>query len=227
MTRSHARGIVTQRFLEQVTFETGAVARRECERTASSAMPARSVAISQVSVSDGKASAPAVPQGGDSDGQQVTLALVERGGAWKLDRMTALRIDRRRFDRATRIALVHGPDAQTPEQADCFVRRLQAVSDGALERALVESDRSAILRPTIKCVRDIFEDTIRDELLKGERRVTPSQADCVIEGLRERLDDRELEEALEASNSDSPPPKALTEALGALLSECTPNATVT
>jgi hypothetical protein len=220
--------LLTARFLRQVTFERGADALAECRRNAPKSEAARSVAISELSVEGDRASARAVPQGGDSDGQDVTLALVERGGAWKLDRMTALRIERERFDRATRRVLLRGPDASTPQQADCFIRRLSTVSDSALERALVAGDRSVILRATITCTRDVFENTIREELLKGERRITPSQADCVISGLRERIDDAELQQALEESGSQTALPPQLTEELTQLLRECTnDNATVT
>ncbi len=224
---SACRRLATQRFLEQVTFETGAAAHEECRANTRKTDPARSVLISHVMVDGATARAHVAPTGGDADGQAVTYALVKSGGSWKLDRVTAMKIDRARFDAATRRALLREPDALTPEQADCVIRQLRPVADERLERALVESDRSVFLRSNVRCLRAKLEATIRDELLKGSANMTPAQADCVIAGLHKQLTDQQLEDILAATGSTTSPPKALSDALTALAAECTSNSTVT
>ena len=218
--------LTTQRFLEQITFERGISALTTCRENTKSSDPARSVAVSNLTIDGDAARVRAIPRGGDGAGQTATYALVRRLGNWKIDRMTALDIDRPVFDAATRRSMQREPDALTAQQAECVITKLRSVSDDALERGLIAGDRSVILRPTIGCVRELFEQGIREELRRPPGKISGTQADCVIAGLRDRITDRQLED-LAASNSGGAPPTALAETLRALVAECTSNSAVT
>jgi hypothetical protein len=62
--------------------------RQGCERAAVPGSAADSVSVRSVQVeSGGSAGAEAVPTGGPSDGETLTVTLVDEGGTWKVDRL--------------------------------------------------------------------------------------------------------------------------------------------
>jgi hypothetical protein len=62
--------------------------RQGCERGSVPGSAADSVSVSDVQVeSGGSATAKAVPEGGPSNGETLTVALVNEGGTWKVDRL--------------------------------------------------------------------------------------------------------------------------------------------
>ena len=84
----------------------GSVAR--CKREQPGSHPARSVAISDVSVSGNTAHARAAPHGGDNDGQEFRLTLAKIGPDWKLDDLRYL----------------YGSDPKTDQQVDLQLRQV-------------------------------------------------------------------------------------------------------
>jgi hypothetical protein len=58
-----------------------------CERAAVPGSEARTVEVSRIEVMPGGATAKAVPNGGPSDGETLTVTLSFAGGGWKVDRL--------------------------------------------------------------------------------------------------------------------------------------------
>ena len=179
--------LATQRFLEQIQFQKGRKALEECRKDAKNDDPADSVDISSVTVDGSRANATYVQNGGDSDGQQLTIDFVKTGGDWKFDHITAVKIDRAKFDRSMRKGLVSPPDAVTSAVANCSVKELSRVSDEKIENALVASKPGPIIRPIAIC-------SVANELRKGG--LASSVVTCVARRSIDALSDTEIEAAI-------------------------------
>jgi hypothetical protein len=96
--------------------------------------PSRGADVSDVSVDGAKASAKAMLQGGDLDGQKLEVGLVEQNDVWKIDRIDGLSIDARlraKYDSAfgpnVRTALKGKiPDDQVEATVTCILQRFAA-----------------------------------------------------------------------------------------------------
>ncbi|MEA2271918.1 MAG: hypothetical protein QOI98_626 [Solirubrobacteraceae bacterium] len=142
----------TQRLVEQTTFYRGTGAQLVCRSNEANLEPADTVSISNVKVHGDTAVARVAIRGGAADGQRQTLRLVKQSGGWKIDEITALHIDRARWERALRRALTGSASGMTAKQVACYLRALQPASDSAIERAVVHSDASVFAAPLKKCV---------------------------------------------------------------------------
>lgn len=170
-TRSYTRG-----FLDQGSFGLRPLAddyARFC-RANIDALAARAVAVSDVSVDGARARARFTADGGAYAVRAATVELRKDGGRWRLDRLTALTLDRARFARqqarATRLA-----DGVSRRQSQCVIRRLGRVSDAGLEAALVHARAAVLADPLLVCA-------IRPELLA--QGLSQHQTRCVIGQLR-------------------------------------------
>jgi hypothetical protein len=80
--------VMTQQFVEQVTFETGPTAVGLCREGTAPATPADSVDVANIEVDGDTATAEvAVTGGGRLDGQTIVVSLVKEGDQWKLDHL--------------------------------------------------------------------------------------------------------------------------------------------
>ena len=78
--------LATQRFLEQIQFQKGRKALEECRKDAKNDDPADSVDISSVTVDGSRGKATYLQNGGDSDGQQLTIDFVKAGRSFRRSR---------------------------------------------------------------------------------------------------------------------------------------------
>jgi ABC-type glycerol-3-phosphate transport system substrate-binding protein len=81
--------LATQKFMEQTEAVKGSKAVKSCEEEAEDTEgDPESVDVSKVAVDGSQATADAAFNGGNFDGQTLSVALVEEGGDWKLDEVT-------------------------------------------------------------------------------------------------------------------------------------------
>jgi hypothetical protein len=120
----------------------------------------------------------------------LDLALV-RDGTWKLDRITAVDLDRRKFDSLQRQFARLDDDPLPARVVDCYERRIARRSDAEIERAIVRGDSVLVSDPLLICV-------VRPTL----RRALPLDlTSCVIRQLRR--DDDELLRILLREDDDA------------------------
>jgi len=177
----------TQRFLEQIQLEKGSKAVESCKKDQETDRPAKSVDITSVDVNGTKATATYTQNGGESDGQTGTVEFVKTGGSWKFDRVTAMKIDRAKFDKAMRQSLVSPPNKLSSTVADCSVRELGKLSDNAIESAIVDAKPAALIRPVAQCA-------VVEELIKAK--VSNTAATCAARKTIAALSDDQLEESI-------------------------------
>lgn len=167
----------TSRFVERSAYGVPEyVPRLEemCEADAGE-YAARSVTVSGVRVSGDRAKASVVATGGANAVGKLTFALV-RDGVWKVDRTTALDVDRAKFEDVQRRLAKVGDDPVPDAQLDCALRRLSRLDDRALERALMVSDpRPLVIDPALVCY-------LRPELRR--QGLSVALTGCVLRALR-------------------------------------------
>jgi hypothetical protein len=174
-----------------------------------------------VAVNGSQAEAEFTPDGGEADGQGLTVRLIQDDGDWKLDRITDVDLDRDRFEAALRHGLTRPPDALSEGRADCVIKNLEGVSDPEIERAIVEADPTVFTEPVVLCegvdgrggVRGAFEDALRRNLLQVQG-LSAEQMNCVLKRLRKVLSAEQLEQ-LVRSGKPSPKVREASERAGA------------
>jgi hypothetical protein len=63
--------------------------RRACLAAQKPGSAARSVSVTRIEIAGAGAKAVAVPNGGPSDGQTITVSLISQGGVWKVDAISS------------------------------------------------------------------------------------------------------------------------------------------
>ncbi len=201
------RRYATPRFVEQDSFsipELVEVNAKTCRRDVKG-FAADAVRLSRVKVDGDTATARLVADGGAFGYGKIDLALV-RDGSWKLDRITAVQLDRRRFDalqrQFVRLDTDPLPAGRMPASVvGCFDRRIARRSDAEIERAIVRGDPVLVSDPLLVCV-------VRPQL----RAALPLDlTSCVVEQLR-RDDDTLLRILLSEDKDGAASEKLFTEA---------------
>lgn len=114
-------GLLSQRFVEQTTFEQGSAAIESCEKDApdTSDNP-KSVEVSNVQVEGETATAAVALTGGTFGGQTLELRLTRKGEDWKIDEIADISdFDLDAFAQSFEEELSSGEDPLTPKQAGC------------------------------------------------------------------------------------------------------------
>lgn len=121
----------TLNFMEQTEIEEGQEAVKSCEEEAEEGSDnPGSVTVTNVDVSGPSATADAAFDGGDLDGQTLTIGLVEEDGNWKLDELKSfVRFDRDALLQSFRDGLSEETSGQEEEVASCLVEELEGSSD--------------------------------------------------------------------------------------------------
>jgi hypothetical protein len=176
------RRYATQRFVEQDSFGIPQLVKLNA-KTCRSDVPtftADALKLSRVKVTGDRATARMVADGGAYGYGTIDLALV-RDGSWKLDRITAVDVDRARFDALQAQFARVDADPPPPSVSACAKRRIARLSDAEIERAVVEADSTLVSDPLLVCV-------VRPQL----RTALPNElTSCVLDALR-RDDDEML-----------------------------------
>jgi hypothetical protein len=142
--------LVTQRALEQFTFQRGRKALAECREDADE-VGAKTVAIGRIAVDGARAEADIEPRGGTLPLKEATFALVKDGGGWKIDRLTAGTLDRPAFMRVMRKQLRDEPDDLGEANATCVADALKQRKDAEIMRLFLDGDARVLAVPSVVC----------------------------------------------------------------------------
>jgi hypothetical protein len=112
---------------------------------------ARRLSFQSVAVDGDHAVTTVAVTGGSNDGSVVRIGLVKDGSRWKFDRLADIRIDRARFDAASRRDLeAYGISS---EEADCAVMRVRRFYDtDQLERATLRGESEGFAAAEAVCL---------------------------------------------------------------------------
>jgi hypothetical protein len=157
--------LVTEDYVEQITFSLGSEALALCELTIAQSA-ADSVDVSEVSMDDEdeRATAEFEADGGGYDGLRLTFELVREEDRWKADRIAAVEIlDRESFLEAQAEAAQEPPTSLSEEQAECLIDAIDA-PDEEIEEAIVESDPTPFVEAAQACVGSTPGDTAPPEV---------------------------------------------------------------
>ncbi len=141
----------TLAYMEQLTDGSGEEAVKACEaEKPETADDPDAVKVTAVTVDGSKANADVAFTGGNFGGQKIEVGLVEEDGDWKLDgierfvvfsKPKLIAVFRRTFEESSDIA---------PGLASCMTAALEAKSDEALEKIVLE-DREALFKVLVGC----------------------------------------------------------------------------
>lgn len=142
----------TAAFVEQSSDESGKAALVSCEKEAKDpSSNAKSVEVTKVEVDGSKATADAAIVGGGFDGQTVTIALVEEGGTWKLDRVTRFaKLDTTALAKTFRTQFEASGEL-TSAQTDCIVEGIEGASQAEAEELLLSGSSEPIVELAEGC----------------------------------------------------------------------------
>ena len=172
----------TQRFVDQDSFSIPELVEVNADgcRSDVKAFAADAVTLSRVNVDGDRATARLQAQGGALGYGVLDVDLV-RDGRWKLDRITAVDLDRRKFDELQKRFTGIDDDPLPASVVACTERRIARRSDAEIERAVVRADSTLVSDLVLVCV-------VRPQL----RRALPLDiTSCVVRQLR-RADDELL-----------------------------------
>lgn len=146
--------LVTPRFLEQTTQETGFDALNTCEEEASDGRGAESVNVSNVEIDslNPRATADVALTGGGFDGQEVEVALEKQNGQWKLDEITGFA----EFDEAKAIESLEKGFAEPSSEvskglATCIVESFEEAPQPKFEEVLLSATTDEFEELTEDC----------------------------------------------------------------------------
>jgi len=168
--------LMTQAYVEQRESQRGRQAVLRCEQVVKDAATASTVNVRDVSVDGDHAEAELTHDGPDATFSPITLQLRRSGEGWKLDRLTALTVDRQTFLREVRREL-------SPAIADCVMREYALFSDDEIERAVLARSAALLSAPAVLC-------NVEPELRRTD--LPPAVVTCAVRGLRQRLRDGRL-----------------------------------
>ena len=178
--------LFTQAAVERFTYMRGRKAIAECRNEADEPA-ATSVAIRRVGVTGAQAEADVEPKGGNLTLRKATFALRKVSGRWRIDRITAGKLDRAAFFRELRKDLREPPDALPADAAACVTAELRTASNEDLVGIYVRSDVRQVVVPTVICA-------LRSQLPRTQA-AAPLVA-CVTKGVRRELTSGRLGRAL-------------------------------
>jgi len=147
------RGYATQRFAEQASVsipELDRATEKIC-RADVATFAADAVKLTRVKIDGDRATARMTADGGAYGYGALDLALV-RDGSWKLDLITAVDLDRARFEKLQERFARVGDEPASPVVTACVSRRLARLSDAQIERAVVRADPAFVSNPLLVCV---------------------------------------------------------------------------
>lgn len=141
------RRLLTRKLMEQSSKERGAAAVRTCEEeTETVELPDR-VSVDDVVVDGSEARGDLAFEGSSFDGQELTMALIEDDGSWKVDEMVAFAVfDREAMILETGRELYGRVDRRVEAEAvECFLARLESLGDPGLEALILDPSPEPLL----------------------------------------------------------------------------------
>src|SRR5262249_6028276 len=135
----------TQKFMEQISQESGSAAVKECEEEAKRGTGAKSVETSEVEVDGSSATADVALTGGTLGGQSVEVGLTKDGDQWKMNEVVKFT----KFDQAKLVEYLEGQfkehSSEIPAQlASCFIEAFKEGSQEEVEELVFGSGSKAL-----------------------------------------------------------------------------------
>jgi hypothetical protein len=207
--------LYTRRLLEQTHGPSNPIA--QCREEAGGTPFATSADVSAIRVSGTSATATVSARGGVIGGAVISFKL-RKLGTWRLDRMTSIDIDLRRFARSQ---MKWGPAAGLPvREVSCVVHRtLARAGKSGIERALLTGRIDSLWAKSFDCVSDgtlrrIARHNFRQELEKVG--TIPSIARCAADRAASTLSRFTLKAMMVASDPHVGQADAVTTLRGSL-----------
>jgi hypothetical protein len=193
---AHCEQLATGSFLAQMYDGTESPL-DDCKEDARKDPPdAKAAEVTSVEVQGARAQATAALSGGVADGTVMTFELLETRSGWKLNRLTEIEIDRRRYDDANRSDLIR--EGLTPGEANCAITRVQReFATAALENLYIEGEVDQLGGAVIGCV---SRETMRELFVKdGFGADEPvARKRCIVDQFMDRYRPKALERAFGA-----------------------------
>jgi hypothetical protein len=141
---SNCTELMTQRFLEQLEFTSGADAVKQCKSSGRESN-ADSVDVSNIEIEGDTATADAAVTGAAFDGQTIKLSLVKEGDQWKIDHLESfVEFDQQAFADAFAKVAQEGKQPATVDQANCIRGKLAATPSQTLQQAVLSGNSDAL-----------------------------------------------------------------------------------
>lgn len=135
----------TQRFMEQVTRESGEAAVEECEQEAKNDEGSDSAGVSSVEIDGSSATAEAALSGGNLDGQTLEVELIKDGDGWKMDEVVEFTdFDQDKLVAALEEQFEENSDEIDAELAACFIEAFKQGSQEEVEELLFKGPLDAL-----------------------------------------------------------------------------------
>jgi hypothetical protein len=136
--------LMTQSFIEQTQFATGAEAVTACEEDAADS-PADTVEVSNVEVDGDSATAEVAFSGQALNGQTIAISLVNESEQWKLDRLDEfVDFDAQAFADGIAEGAAEGSENPPQELIDCVSNEITSGDPEAIQAAYLSGDPSQL-----------------------------------------------------------------------------------
>lgn len=142
----------TLKFMEQTNSGQGAEAEKACEEEAEKGEDQpEAVAVSNIEIEGEEASADVAFEGGNLDGQTLTVALVEEEGQWKLNELTGFA----NFDAEKLIAALieqlKSEASVEPRVITCIADGLRELDESQFEELVIKQETQPIVEIAKSC----------------------------------------------------------------------------
>jgi hypothetical protein len=154
---------------------------------------AEAAEVTSIDIQGARAQATTALSGGVLDGMVMTFELLEAAGGWKINRLTEIEIDRRRFDDANRSDLIR--EGFKPPEADCAIKRLQhEFGTEAIEDLYIDGEVDRLGGAFFGCVsrETMAELFVREGLSSDE---VAGREGCMVDQVTDRYRPEALERA--------------------------------
>jgi len=145
--------LVSQKFLEQTSDQTGKAVVEECEREASdTSNDPEKVEVSAIKVEGADATAAVAFVGGGFNGQTLDVVLVKDGGQWKLDEITGFaKLDSGALATTFEEQFEKASSAITPKQLKCIGDKIRNADEATIEELVLSGSSTPLIEFVQSC----------------------------------------------------------------------------
>ncbi len=141
----------TLKFMEQTTGQAGAKAEEACEKDAGNSSNPDSVSVSKIEIDGDEATADAAFEGGNFDGQSLTVALVREDGEWKLNEFKGFAsFDAKKLTDIL-VKQLEATGEVTPQVISCIAEGLEELDQAKYEEIVVNQDSRPLIEIVESC----------------------------------------------------------------------------
>lgn len=127
-------------FMEQTTGNEGKEAEQACEEDVNDGSNPESVTVTNIEVDGEDATADAEFEGGNLDGQGLSVALVEEGGEWKLNEFTGFANFDAELLTNSLVEQLEEEENASPEVISCIAEGMGELDESEYEQLVIENN---------------------------------------------------------------------------------------